>query len=386
MSKTIDEKVVEMRFDNGNFEKNVSKSLHTLDSLKFKLKTLDFRGTSDNITNLAKNIKNVDMSPLTREIETVQAKFSALQVIGVTALANLTNSAINAGKNMVYTMTNSIIQGGRNRAQKIKDAKFQMEGLLGTEEYKKQWDRIDESINYAVKDTAYGYDSAARAASQFLASNVKVGEEIIYTAPMDIYKDSPITKLYNAVDEDAGVPIADKDKLDKMICDIKNTITIAPFKTSRIPLIQQGAAIVSYDFEQNSFYSQYTLGDVAYSYKSNITEVIKYVEENLLSNMTDKKGSATQAINEIRTIASSVTGKMSNVWGRLTLLYMNYYCDYDMRIQSEEERPNEMLVNISKLLFGEKNGNPNKDLWFRIGYIGHMGDSSFDWVEQREED
>lgn len=178
MSKTIDEKVVEMRFDNGNFEKNVSKSLHTLDSLKFKLKTLDFRGTSDNITNLAKNIKNVDMSPLTREIETVQAKFSALQVIGVTALANLTNSAINAGKNMVYTMTNSIIQGGRNRAQKIKDAKFQMEGLLGTEEYKKQWDRIDESINYAVKDTAYGYDSAARAASQFLASNVKVGEEM----------------------------------------------------------------------------------------------------------------------------------------------------------------------------------------------------------------
>ena len=215
---------------------------------------------------------------------------------------------------------------------------------------------------------------------------VKVGEEIIYTAPMDIYKDSPITKLYNAVDEDAGVPAADKDKLDKMICDIKNTITIAPFKTSRIPLIQQGAAIVSYDFEQNSFYSPYTLGDVAYSYKSNIAEVIKYVEENLLSNMTDKKGSATQAINEIRTIASSVTGKMSNVWGRLTLLYMNYYCDYDMRIQSEEERPNEMLVNISKLLFGEKNGNPNKDLWFRIGYIGHMGDSSFDWVEQREED
>ena len=215
---------------------------------------------------------------------------------------------------------------------------------------------------------------------------VKVGEEIIYTVPMDIYKDSPITKLYNAVDEDAGVPAADKDKLDKMICDIKNTITIAPFKTSRIPLIQQGAAIVSYDFEQNSFYSPYTLGDVAYSYKSNIAEVIKYVEENLLSNMTDKKGSATQAINEIRTIASSVTGKMSNVWGRLTLLYMNYYCDYDMRIQSEEERPNEMIVNISKLLFGEKNGNPNKDLWFRIGYIGHMGDSSFDWVEQREED
>jgi len=62
--------------------------------------------------------------------------------------------------------------------QNIKNAKFQIEGLLGTEEYKKKWARIDESINYAVKDTAYGYDSAAKAASQLLASQVEIGEQM----------------------------------------------------------------------------------------------------------------------------------------------------------------------------------------------------------------
>ena len=209
----------------------------------------------------------------------------------------------------------------------------------------------------------------------------------IYTAiPMDIYEKSPILKLYNAVNEDVYVSDDEKVELRKLLCEIKNTITIAPFKTSRIPLIQQGASIVSYDFEQNTFYSSYTLGDVAYSYKSNLVETIKYVKQNLLSKMAaDKKATAEAAIQTIENIASSITGKMGNAWGRLTVQYMNYYCDYDMRIQSEEERPNEMLVNISKLLYGEENGKPIKDLWFNIGYVGHMGDSSGDWEEKREE-
>ena len=209
----------------------------------------------------------------------------------------------------------------------------------------------------------------------------------IYTAiPMDIYEKSPILKLYNAVNEDVNVLGDEKVELRKLLCEIKNTITIAPFKTSRIPLIQQGASIVSYDFEQNTFYSSYTLGDVAYSYKSNLVETIKYVKQNLLSKMAaDKKATAEAAIQTIENIASSITGKMGNAWGRLTVQYMNYYCDYDMRKQSEEERPNEMLVNISKLLYGEENGKPIKDLWFNIGYVGHMGDSSGDWEEKREE-
>ena len=153
-------------------------------------------------------------------------------------------------------------------------------------------------------------------------------------------------------------------------------------------MVQQGAAIASYDYEQNSFYSPYTLGDVAYSHKSSLTGVIKYVKQNLLAKMAaDKKATAEAAIQKIISINSSATGKMSNVWGRVTLQYMNNYCDYDMRIESEKERPNEMLVNISKILYGEDaEGNPDIDLWFLISYIGHMGDSSFDWVEQREED
>ena len=214
------------------------------------------------------------------------------------------------------------------------------------------------------------------------------GNYIYTTTPLEVYEKSPILKLYNAVNEDANVTPDEKTKMWELLCEIKDTITISPFTTSRVSMVQQGAAIASYDYEQNSFYSPYTLGDVAYSHKSSLTGVIKYVRQNLLAKMAaDKKATAEAAIQKIISINSSATGKMSNVWGRVTLQYMNNYCDYDMRIESEKERPNEMLVNISKILYGEDaEGNPDKDLWFLISYTGHMGDSSFDWVEQREED
>ena len=180
MSKTIDEKVVQMKFDNSNFEKNVARTLKTLDNLKWKITETDL-SSGKGLSNLNKAAKDVDMSGLAKGIETVQARFSALQVIGVTALSNLTNSAINAGKRIVSSLGDALINGGKNRALNIQNAKFQIEGLLGTEEYQKQWTRIDQSINWAVKDTAYGYDSAARAASQFMASSVKVGEQMDYS-------------------------------------------------------------------------------------------------------------------------------------------------------------------------------------------------------------
>ena len=109
MSKTVDERVVEMRFDNKNFEKNVSTSMSTIDKLKQKL---HFKGATDGLDNLGKAAKNVNFSPLSRGVETVQAKFSALQVVGTTALVNITNQAINAGKRITSALTIDPIKPG----------------------------------------------------------------------------------------------------------------------------------------------------------------------------------------------------------------------------------------------------------------------------------
>ena len=78
MSKTIDQKVVEMRFDNAQFEKNVSTSMSTLDKLKRSLK-LD--GAAKGLESVNAAAKNFDVSNISNGVETIKAKFSALQVV-----------------------------------------------------------------------------------------------------------------------------------------------------------------------------------------------------------------------------------------------------------------------------------------------------------------
>ena len=109
MSKTVDERVVEMRFDNSQFEKNVSNSVSTLDKLK---RSLNLSGAAKGLNDVGNAAKNVKMDGLGSSIETVRAKFSALQVVGVTALANIANSAVNAGKRIVNALTLEPVMSG----------------------------------------------------------------------------------------------------------------------------------------------------------------------------------------------------------------------------------------------------------------------------------
>lgn len=109
MSNTIDQKVVEMRFDNKNFESNVSTSMSTLDKLK---KALKFDGASKGLENINSAVKKCDMSSMSNGVQNVHAKFSALEVMAVTALANITNRAMAAGEQLIKSFTLDPIKTG----------------------------------------------------------------------------------------------------------------------------------------------------------------------------------------------------------------------------------------------------------------------------------
>ena len=109
MSKQIEERVVSMQFDNSRFERNVSQSMSTLDKLKQKL---NLSGASKGLENVQTAASKVDMHGLANNVETVRARFSALEVMGVTALANITNSAVNAGKRMLSALTIDPVMSG----------------------------------------------------------------------------------------------------------------------------------------------------------------------------------------------------------------------------------------------------------------------------------
>ena len=94
MNTTVDQRVVEMRFENKQFENNIQTSLSSIANLK---KSLNMDGATKGLESVEKASGKINLSGLSNAVETVNAKFSALEVMAITALANITNSAVNAG-------------------------------------------------------------------------------------------------------------------------------------------------------------------------------------------------------------------------------------------------------------------------------------------------
>ena len=157
-----------MKFDNAQFEKGCAESMSTLDKLKKKIDSTSGEGLS----NLGTAANKVDLSNLEKSLEAVNKKFSVLGVIGATVISDITKSAINMAKKIVTTIPSIIKEKGWARALNIEDAKFQLEGLGVA------WKDISDDISYGVKDTAYGLDAAAKAASQLVASGVEIGDSM----------------------------------------------------------------------------------------------------------------------------------------------------------------------------------------------------------------
>ena len=170
MSKVIDERVVEMRFDNRHFEQNVSQTMSTLDKLKQKL---NFKGASKGLEDIGEATKKVDMHGLGSGIETVRAKFSALQIAGVTALVNITNSAVNAGKRMVNALTLEPIMSGFREYETQMNA---VQTILANTQSKGSTledvnAALDELNTYADK-TIYNFTEMTRNIGTFTAAGI----------------------------------------------------------------------------------------------------------------------------------------------------------------------------------------------------------------------
>ena len=170
MSKVVDERVVEMQFDNRQFERNVSTSVSTLDKLK---RSLNLSGAAKGLSDVGDAAKRVDMSGLGASIDTVRARFSALQVMGVTALANITNSAVNAGKRIVNALTLEPVMSG------FKEYETQINAvqtiLANTKSKGSTLDDVNKALDelnlYADK-TIYNFTEMTRNIGTFTAAGI----------------------------------------------------------------------------------------------------------------------------------------------------------------------------------------------------------------------
>ena len=171
MSKTIDEKIVSMKFDNASFEKNVQTSLKTLDNLK---ENLDMKGAAKGLEGIGSAAKGIKLDGLGEAVETVKMKFSALEVIAVTALANITNSALNAGKRMVSALTIDPIKTGLEEYETKMNA---IQVIQANTKGKNTMDDITaalDELNKYADNTIYNFAQMTSNVGKFVAQGLDV--------------------------------------------------------------------------------------------------------------------------------------------------------------------------------------------------------------------
>lgn len=170
MSKTVDERIVSMQFDNKNFESNVKTSMGTLEKLKKSLKLTEAAKGLENVSNAAKKF---DIKPMGNGVEAVKMKFSALEVMAVTALANITNSAVNAGKKFVAAFTIDPIKSGFQEYETQINAVQTI--LANTSSKGTTLDQVNEALDtlntYADK-TIYNFTEMTRNIGTFTAAGI----------------------------------------------------------------------------------------------------------------------------------------------------------------------------------------------------------------------
>lgn len=167
MSTTVDQKVVEMRFDNSNFEKNTQQTMSTLEKLKQSLK---FTGATKGLEEIEQKQRGMKFEGLAAGIETVQMKFSAMEAIAFSVLNNITNRAVNAGLSIAKSLTiDPVATGYQEYEEKMGSVRTMlMSSGYGLDTIKEQL----EELNLYADKTIYSFQDMTSNIGKFTNAGV----------------------------------------------------------------------------------------------------------------------------------------------------------------------------------------------------------------------
>ena len=181
MSNSVDEKVVALQFDNDNFEQNAQTSLSTIDRLKQALQFKEDSGKG--LEGISKSVRDVDFSGMEQSVNTIADKFKGLGIIGVTALQNITNKAVDTGTRLIKSLTIDPIASGMSEyelklnsmrtiiASTSKDFKNRGEAIKKVNEY------LNELNTYSDK-TIYSFSDMTANIGKFTNAGVKLEDAV----------------------------------------------------------------------------------------------------------------------------------------------------------------------------------------------------------------
>ena len=172
MTTVIDERVVEMRFNNADFEKNVAQSMSTLDSLK---KSLNF-DSAKSLEELGKASKGFSLAGITETITEATSKFSVLEIAGITAIAKITSAAMDMGTALVKSLSVDQVSMGFDKYAMKTQAVQTIIAATG-EDIKTVTDEINK-LNWFTDETSYNLVDMTNNIAKFTSNGVKLHDAV----------------------------------------------------------------------------------------------------------------------------------------------------------------------------------------------------------------
>lgn len=173
MSQEVDSRVVEMRFDNANFEKNTRKTIASVDRLMEKLQ---FKGAEKGLEKLNAAAKDVDFGPMDESLTVLERHFSAFEIVTATALVNITNKFVNAGEKLVKSLSvDQVMSGWDKYTEKTGNVQTIMNATG------KSIDQVNGYLNKLMwysDETSYSFNEMTSALSQMTAAGGRIDKMI----------------------------------------------------------------------------------------------------------------------------------------------------------------------------------------------------------------
>lgn len=173
MSQEVDERVVEMRFDNAQFEKNVHQTMQSLEQLNDSLR-LD--GAEKGFEKISDASAKVDFDEMQGALDNLSGKFSAVEVMGVAALSHITRQAVDTGERLVKSLSLDQVTSGWNKYAK-KTASVQTI-MNATGKSIAKVNGYLEKLMWFSDETSYGFTDMTQSLGQLTASGGNI-EKVI---------------------------------------------------------------------------------------------------------------------------------------------------------------------------------------------------------------
>ena len=176
MSREVDERVVQMQFDNAQFERGTRQTMGTLEKLK---QSLQFKGVEKGFERISSASQKVNFSEMTSALESIESKFSAVNVIAVTALTNITNKAIATGERLVKALSlDPVISGFQEYETQINAVQTILANTSSKGTTLDQVNAALDELNHYADLTIYNFTEMTRNIGTFTAAGVDLDTSV----------------------------------------------------------------------------------------------------------------------------------------------------------------------------------------------------------------